>query len=92
VDYVRRDFAKGEVKHMEMLKRFEPLALVLMVLGALNWAIVGITNGDTNVLSSIFGTGTLTNVIYVIVGVAALVWVPRLMEALHLGSAHPRGV
>jgi uncharacterized membrane protein YuzA (DUF378 family) len=44
------------------------------------------------VLSSIFGTGTLTNVIYVIVGVAALVWVPRLMEALHLGSAHPRGV
>jgi uncharacterized membrane protein YuzA (DUF378 family) len=78
---------------MEMLKRFEPLALVLMIVGALNWGIVGITGGDTNVLSDIFGTGTLTNVIYVLVGVAGLVYIPRVMEALHLGhSPHPRGV
>ncbi len=78
---------------MEMLKRFEPLALLLMFLGALNWGIVGITDGDTNVLSDIFGTGTLTNVIYIVIGVAALVWVPRLMEMFHLGHGpHPRGV
>jgi hypothetical protein len=31
-------------------------------------------------------------VIYVAVGVAGLVFVPRLMEALHIGGAHPRGV
>jgi uncharacterized membrane protein YuzA (DUF378 family) len=78
---------------MEMLKRFEPFALVLMIIGSINWGIVGITDGDTNVLSDIFGTGTLTNVIYVLVGVAALVYLPRLMEALHLGHGpHPRGV
>jgi uncharacterized membrane protein YuzA (DUF378 family) len=78
---------------MEMLKRFEPLALLLMIIGALNWGILGITDGETNVLSEIFGTGTLTNVIYVVVGVAGLVWVPRLMEAFHLGRGpHPRGV
>ena len=47
---------------MEMLKRFEPVALVLMIIGALNWGILGITDGETNVLAEIFGTGTLTDV------------------------------
>jgi uncharacterized membrane protein YuzA (DUF378 family) len=77
---------------MELLKRLEPVALLLMFIGALNWGIVGITNGDTNVLSSIFGSGTLVNVVYVLVGVSALVFVPRLMEAFHIRGAHPRGV
>ncbi len=78
---------------MEMLKRLEPLALLVMFLGALNWGIVGITDGDTNVLSEIFGTGTLTNIVYVIIGVAGLVSVPRLMDEFHLTRGpHPRGV
>jgi uncharacterized membrane protein YuzA (DUF378 family) len=77
---------------MEMLRRFEPLALFLMIVGALNWGIVGVTDGDTNVLSEIFGTGTLTNVVYVVIGVAGLVYIPRLFDALHIGAgAHPRG-
>lgn len=78
---------------MEMLKRFEPFALLLMFVGALNWGIVGITDGETNVLSEILGTGTLTDVVYVLVGVSALVVLPRLMEAFHIGhGAHPHGV
>jgi uncharacterized membrane protein YuzA (DUF378 family) len=78
---------------MEMLKRFEPIALMLMFIGALNWGILGITDGETNVLAEIFGTGTLTDVVYVVIGVAALLWVPRLMETFHLGHGpHPRGV
>ena len=78
---------------MEMLKRFEPFALMLMFIGALNWGILGITDGETNVLAEIFGTGTLTDVVYVVIGVAALLWVPRLMETFHLGHGpHPRGV
>jgi uncharacterized membrane protein YuzA (DUF378 family) len=77
---------------VEMLKRLEPVALFLVICGALNWGIVGITDGGTNVLSSIFGSGTLLNVIYVIVGVSGLVFVPRLMDALHIGRGpHPRG-
>jgi len=76
---------------MEMLRRFEPLALFLMIVGALNWGILAVT--DTNVLAEIFGTGTLTDVIYVLVGVSGLVFVPRLMDALHIGRGpHPRGV
>jgi uncharacterized membrane protein YuzA (DUF378 family) len=77
---------------MQMLRKFEPVALLILMIGALNWAILGLTGGDTNVLSEIFGTGTLLDVVYVIVGVAALVWVPRLMEGLHIGHGpHPRG-
>ena len=77
---------------MEMLRRLEPVALFLVICGALNWGIVGITDGDTNVLSSIFGSGTLLNVVYVIVGVSGLVFLPRLMDAFHIGRGpHPRG-
>jgi uncharacterized membrane protein YuzA (DUF378 family) len=78
---------------METLKRFEPVALLLMFIGALNWGILGITDGETNVLSEIFGTGTLTDIVYVVIGVAALMWIPRLMETFHIGRGpHPRGV
>jgi uncharacterized membrane protein YuzA (DUF378 family) len=78
---------------MEMIKRFEPIALLLMVLGALNWGILGLTDGDTNVLSEIFGDGTLLNVVYVVVGVAGLVYIPKLLDAFHIGghTPHPRG-
>ena len=74
-----------------MLKRFEPLALFLMIVGALNWGILALT--DTNVVAEIFGTGTLTDVIYVLVGVAGLMLVPRVMESVTPGHGpHPRGV
>ncbi len=76
---------------MEMLKRFEPLALFFLIVGALNWGILALT--DTNVLAEIFGTGTLTDVVYVVIGVAGLMFVPRLLDELHIGHGpHPRGV
>ena len=77
---------------MEMLRRFEPVALFLMIVGALNWGIVGLTGGETNVLSDVFGTGTLDDVVYIVIGVAGLVYIPRLLDALHIGAGpHPRG-
>ena len=76
---------------MDLIKRFDPLALFLIVVGALNWGILGLT--DTNVLTEIFGTGTFTDVVYVVIGVAGLMYVPKLLEALHIGTGpHPRGV
>ena len=88
---MRTDFAKGEVREMEMLRKFEPIALLLMIIGALNWAIVALF--DTNVIEEIFGTGTVTDVVYVLVGAAALVFVPRLLDEMHIGHGpHPRGV
>jgi len=88
---VRTGFAESEVAEMETVKRFEPLALLLLIVAGLNWAIVPLF--DTNVVAEVFGTGTVTDVIYVLFGVAALVCVPRLMEAFHLGRGPaPHGV
>lgn len=75
---------------MEMFKRFEPLALLFMIVGALNWGILAIT--DTNVVAEIFGNGTVSDVLYVLVGLSGLMFVPRLVDALHIGGPHPRGV
>ena len=69
---------------MHFLKRLEPLWLLLVIVGCLNWAIIALF--DTNVLSEIFGDGTATDVVYVIVGFAALMFVPRLLEEMHLGD------
>ena len=76
---------------MEMIKRLEPIALLIVVLGALNWAMVGLF--DTNVISDVFGSGTLTDVVYTIVGVCGLVLVPRTLEGMHVKEhmPHPRG-
>lgn len=69
---------------MEFIKRAEPIWLALVVIGALNWGIVGLF--DTNVVEEILGTGTAADVVYVIVGLAGLAMVPRLLEGMHLGS------
>jgi uncharacterized protein len=75
---------------MEMIKRLEPIALLVVVLGALNWGMVGLF--DTNVISDIFGSSTLTDVVYTVVGVCGLLYVPRLLESLHMSDhmPHPR--
>jgi uncharacterized membrane protein YuzA (DUF378 family) len=75
---------------MEMFRKLEPLWLFLVVFGGLNWAIVGLF--DTNVIADIFGGGTLTDVVYAIVGFAALMLIPSLIDRMQMGDRmHPRG-
>jgi uncharacterized protein len=76
---------------MEFMKRLEPLWLLLIVLGALNWLMVGLF--DTNVVTEIFGSGTASDVVYVIVGIAGLAMLPRLFEQARISthSTHPTG-
>ena len=75
---------------MEVFKRLEPLWLALVVIGGLNWAMVGLF--DRNILSDVFGGGTTTDVVYTVVGFAALMLVPALLERsrldIHLPRAH----
>ena len=73
---------------MDLLKRFDPMWIALLIIGGLNWAMLALF--DTNVVSEIFGTGTVTDAIYVLVGVAALMFVPRLLESMHLPGRHTR--
>ena len=69
---------------MEFIKRLEPVWLALVVVGALNWGMVGLF--EFNLVTEIFGAGTVADVIYVIVGIAGLMMVPKLLEEFRLGS------
>lgn len=60
------------------------IALVLLIVGGLNWALVGLFNVD--LVATLFGDmSTLTRIVYVLVGVAALFGV-----SLFSRVAHPR--
>ena len=75
---------------MEMIRRLEPLWLVLVILGGLTWAILALF--DTNIVTSVVGDGLVADVLFVLFGVAALMFVPRLMEDLHVGDrTRPHG-
>jgi uncharacterized membrane protein YuzA (DUF378 family) len=76
---------------MDFLKRLDPLWIALLIIGGLNWAVLALF--DTNMVSEIFGTGTVTDAIYVLVGLAALMLVPRLFESMNLKghTTHLRG-
>ncbi len=67
---------------MDILKRLDPLWIALLIIGGLNWAVLALF--DTNVVSEVFGTGTVSDAIYVLVGIAALMFVPRLLEGMHM--------
>ena len=73
---------------MELMKRLEPVWLTLVVIGALNWLMIGLF--DTNVVAEIFGTGTVTDVVYVIVGIAGLAMLPRLFADVRVAGDHAR--
>ncbi len=75
---------------MVLLKRLDPLWIALLIIGGLNWAIVALF--DTNVVAEIFGTGTASDVVYVLVGIAALMCVPRMLEGMrmHVPGTHSR--
>jgi uncharacterized protein len=73
---------------MDLIKRTEPVWLALVVVGAINWGLVGLF--DWNLVAEIFGTGTVTDVVYAIVGVAGLMMLPRLFEDYRLGMHRTR--
>lgn len=53
------------------MKTVDIVAAVLLVVGGLNWGLVGAANFD--LVAAIFGRGSaFANVVYVLVGIAAL--------------------
>jgi len=69
---------------MEQVKKLDPLWLVLVMVVALNAAIAVLF--DTNLIQEVLGTGTASDVLYVLAGVGALTFVPRLMDTMHIGK------
>jgi len=53
------------------MKMFELIAMILLLVGGLNWGLVGAFN--YNVITSLLGDGsTMTRAVYAIVGLCAL--------------------
>ena len=53
------------------MKALHMTTFILLVIGGLNWLLVGAF--DFNLVTTIFGEGAITNVVYVLVGLSALV-------------------
>jgi hypothetical protein len=61
----------NNAKRMKKLNVLDVIALILVIIGGLNWGLVGLFNYD--LVSAIFGVMTVASrVVYVLVGLAAL--------------------
>jgi hypothetical protein len=60
------------------MKWLWPIAFVLIIVGAINWGLIGLF--DENVIAKIFDNETLLDVIYVAIGVAGAIAVPRMLS------------
>ena len=58
----------------------DTLALILVIIGALNWGLVGLFSFD--VIAAIFGSSTavVSRIIYTIIGLAGLWGIPMLFR------------
>ncbi|KPJ67252.1 MAG: hypothetical protein AMJ43_05120 [Coxiella sp. DG_40] len=60
------------------------IALILVIIGGLNWGVVGLF--DINLVNLIFGEMTiLSRVIYIVVGLASLYTIYFLAKAAKIG-------
>ena len=61
------------------MKALSTTALVLVIIGGLNWGLVGLF--DYNLVDSLFGAGSaLARTVYVLVGLAALYSIVPLVQ------------
>ncbi len=59
------------------MKIIDKIALLLIIIGAINWGLVGLFN--FNLVDTIFGTATLiSRIIYILVGISGL-WGIKLL-------------
>lgn len=67
---------------MDLLKRLDPFWIALLIVAGLNYAIVALF--DTNVVTEIVGTGSGADIVYVLFGFAAVMFVPRMLDEMHV--------
>ncbi len=71
------------------MRYLNPLALLLVIVGGVNWLLVGLARIDlvAAITGDSFGrTNLLSSLIYVVVGLAALALVPTLARWLSGGN------
>jgi uncharacterized membrane protein YuzA (DUF378 family) len=68
------------------MRKLDLLALVLVIVGALNWGLVGAANFD--LVKALFGASILSSIVYVLVGVAGVFLAARIPATQGLSHAH----
>ncbi|MHA1550269.1 MAG: DUF378 domain-containing protein [Alphaproteobacteria bacterium] len=65
------------------MKLLTAIAMVLLLVGGLNWGLIGLFNFD--IVSTLFGLGTtLSKIVYILIGLSALVCLPKVKDALDI--------
>jgi uncharacterized protein len=62
------------------MKKLDVLAMVLVVVGALNWGLVGAFH--FNLVTALFGATVVSSIVYILVGVAGVYQVAQ-WQAMH---------
>jgi len=61
------------------MKYLNPVALLLIIVGGLNWLLVGLFK--FNLVNALLGRlGVIENIVYILVGVSAIVCLPMLKK------------
>lgn len=58
------------MRKMKKMTTIDIIALILVIIGGLNWGLVGAF--DFNLVEIIFGQGMITSIIYVLVGLSSV--------------------
>ena len=67
------------------MKALNLITLVLVIVGGVNWGLVGFANLD--LVALLFGEGTaLTRIVYGLVGLSALYQIAPLIRAIQVGE------
>lgn len=64
------------------MKTFQKIALVITIIGAINWGLIGLLN--FNLVESLFNNDFLENLIYSLVGICGLINIGILFMDLHM--------
>ncbi|HYG25399.1 MAG TPA: DUF378 domain-containing protein [Caulobacteraceae bacterium] len=69
------------------MKALNLITLILLIVGGLNWGLVGAFEFD--LVAAIFGEGSaMSRLVYVLVGLSALWQIMPLTKAFRIGEAH----
>ena len=64
-----------------MMKTIDWVAMILVIVGGLNWGLVGAMN--YNLVESLLGMGLITKIIYDVIGLAALYSIYAMFTMKH---------
>ena len=60
----------------------QKICLFLTIICAINWGLIGLF--DFNLVTFIFGEGTLTKIVYILVGIAGLINIGLLIKDIDI--------